>query len=70
MSTTLPGFIQKKCNDLYEILPVESNEKLTEITDEILETLNDSWNNSAFSPEEAEVLNEGTYLTNLIVQAI
>ncbi|CAB5354728.1 unnamed protein product [Rhizophagus irregularis] len=48
----------------------ESNEKLAEITDGILETLNDSWNNSAFSPEEAEVLNEGTYLTNLIVPAI
>ncbi|RIA84924.1 hypothetical protein C1645_741956 [Glomus cerebriforme] len=31
---------------------------------------NDSWNNSAFSPEEAEALNEGTYLTNLIVPAI
>ncbi|CAG8690879.1 572_t:CDS:2, partial [Funneliformis mosseae] len=31
---------------------------------------NDSWNNLAFSPEEAEALNEGTYLTNLIVPAI
>ena len=31
---------------------------------------NDSWNNSAFSSEEAEALNEGTYLTNLIVPAI
>ncbi|GET03998.1 hypothetical protein GLOIN_2v1489056 [Rhizophagus clarus] len=48
----------------------ESNEKLAKITDGILETLNDSWNNSAFSPEEAEVLNEITYLTNLIVPAI
>ncbi|RIA97821.1 hypothetical protein C1645_813534 [Glomus cerebriforme] len=38
----------------------ESNEKLAEITDGILEML----------PEEAEVLNEETYLTNLIVPAI
>ncbi|RIB19993.1 hypothetical protein C2G38_2180367 [Gigaspora rosea] len=59
MPTTLPGRWK------------ESNEKLAEITDEILETCkNDSWNNSAFSPEEAEVLNKGTYLTNLIFPAI
>ncbi|PKK59235.1 hypothetical protein RhiirC2_871337 [Rhizophagus irregularis] len=85
--TTLPGFIQKKCNEfvrdfasrdtnklpralLHDGRWKESNKKLAEITDRILETLNDSWNNSAFSPEEAEVLNEGTYLTNLIVPAI
>ncbi|CAG8665932.1 19933_t:CDS:2, partial [Gigaspora rosea] len=50
MPTTLPGRWK------------ESNEKLAEITDEILET--------SFSPEEAEVLNKGTYLTNLIFPAI
>ncbi|CAG8540717.1 12116_t:CDS:2 [Cetraspora pellucida] len=48
----------------------ESDEKLAEVTSRILETLNNSWNNPAFGPEHAESLNEGTYVTNMIVPAI
>ena len=29
-----------------------------------------SWNNLAFGPEHAESLNEGTYVTNMIVPAL
>jgi hypothetical protein len=48
----------------------ESEERLTSITLGILNSLNDSWNNSAFSSEFAKSQNEGTYVTNVIVPAI
>jgi hypothetical protein len=48
----------------------DSNEVLSEVTIGILNTLNDSWKNSAFGSEFVGSLNEGTYVTNVIVLAI
>ncbi|CAG8509297.1 9790_t:CDS:2, partial [Acaulospora morrowiae] len=48
----------------------ESDEKLVEVANGILETLSNSWNNPAFGPEHAESLNEGTYVTNMILPAL
>ncbi|PKC51985.1 hypothetical protein RhiirA1_482524, partial [Rhizophagus irregularis] len=46
---------------------IESNEKLCEITKEILNTLSNIWKNPAFTPEFANLQSEGTYLTDVIV---
>ncbi|CAG8633942.1 7850_t:CDS:2, partial [Scutellospora calospora] len=48
----------------------EPDEKLTEVASGILHTLNDAWNNPAFSPEFAKLQSEGTYVTNIVVPAI
>jgi hypothetical protein len=48
----------------------ESDEELADIISRILSSLNDSWNNPAFSSEFAKSQNEGTYVTNVIVPAI
>ncbi|RIA91217.1 hypothetical protein C1645_822375 [Glomus cerebriforme] len=48
----------------------ESDEELADVTLRILGSLNDSWNNPAFSSEFAKSQNEGTYVTNVIVPAI
>src|SRR5215216_3799801 len=48
----------------------ESDEELAEVTSRILGSLNDSWNNLAFSSEFAKSQNKGTYVTNVIVPAI
>ena len=48
----------------------DSNKILTEVTIGILNTLSDSWGNPAFGPEFVGSLNEGTYVTNVIVPAI
>ncbi|CAG8715384.1 14434_t:CDS:2, partial [Racocetra persica] len=48
----------------------EPDEKLLEVASGILHTLNDAWNNPAFSPEFAKLQSEGTYVTNIIVPAI
>ena len=48
----------------------ESDEELADVTSRILGSLNDSWNNPAFSSEFAKSQNEGTYVTNVIVPAI
>src|SRR3954454_9284695 len=48
----------------------ESDEELADATLRILGSLNDSWNNPAFSSEFAKSQNEGTYVTNVIVPAI
>ncbi|RGB23410.1 hypothetical protein C1646_806572 [Rhizophagus diaphanus] len=48
----------------------ESDKELADITSRTLSSLNDSWNNSAFSSEFAKSQNEGTYVTNVIVPAI
>jgi len=47
-----------------------SDKKLADVTSRILDSLNDSWNNSAFNSEFAKLQNEGTYMTNVIVPAI
>ncbi|CAB5180530.1 unnamed protein product [Rhizophagus irregularis] len=46
---------------------IESNEKLCEITKEILNTLSNIWKNPAFTPEFANLQSEGTYVTDVIV---
>src|SRR3954466_334840 len=48
----------------------DSNEVLSEVTIGILNTLNDSWENPAFGSEFVSSLNEGTYVTNVIVLVI
>ncbi|KAG9287403.1 hypothetical protein G9A89_023775 [Geosiphon pyriformis] len=48
----------------------ESKEDIECVVDEILNVLKDIWNNSAFSPEFAETLNEGTYQSTVIVSVI
>ncbi len=48
----------------------ESDEELAKVTSRILDSLNDSWNNPAFSSEFVKSQNEGTYMTNVIVPAI
>lgn len=48
----------------------DSNKDLTEVTIGILNILSDSWSNPAFGPEFVGSLNEGTYVTNIIVPAI
>ena len=48
----------------------ESDEDLADVTSRILSSLNDSWNNPAFSSEFTKSQNEGTYVTNVIVPAI
>ncbi|CAG8602589.1 4057_t:CDS:2, partial [Scutellospora calospora] len=48
----------------------ESEKQLAKVTDRILDTLRDTWNNPAFSPEFAGFLSEGTYVNNIILPAI
>ena len=48
----------------------ESDEELADVTSRILDSLNDSWNNPAFSSEFVKSQNEGTYVTNVTVSAI
>ncbi|CAI2184449.1 1080_t:CDS:1, partial [Funneliformis geosporum] len=48
----------------------ESDEEFAEVTSAILGSLNDSWNNPAFSSEFTKSQNKGTYVTNVIVPAI
>jgi hypothetical protein len=48
----------------------ESDKKLAEVTSRILGSLNNSWNNPAFSSKFVKSQNEGTYVTNIIVPAI
>lgn len=48
----------------------ESEDGIIGVTERILNTLEDTWNNLVFSLEFAESQNEGTYVTNVIVPAI
>lgn len=48
----------------------ETEKQLAKVTDRILDTLRDTWNNPAFSPEFAGFLSEGTYVNNIILPAI
>ncbi|CAG8817903.1 22292_t:CDS:2, partial [Gigaspora margarita] len=54
----------------YEESVVKSEKQLAEVTDRILDTLKDTWNNPVFSPEFAGFLSEGTYVNNIILPAI
>ncbi|CAG8630731.1 2315_t:CDS:2, partial [Racocetra persica] len=48
----------------------ESGPELVNVTEKILDSLRDAWNNSAFSPEFEESQSEGTYVNNIILPAI
>ncbi|CAI2197755.1 20534_t:CDS:1, partial [Funneliformis geosporum] len=48
----------------------ESDEEFAEVTSRILGSLNNLWNNPAFSSEFVKSQNEGTYVTNVIIPAI
>ncbi len=48
----------------------ESDKEFTNITSRILDSLNNLWNNPAFSFEFAKLQNEDIYITNVIVSAI
>ena len=73
------NFVSKHSEFQIEVIPdllshdgnwKDSKEVLSEITIGILNTLSDSWKNSAFGFEFVSSLNEGTYVTNVIVPAI
>jgi len=48
----------------------EGEDKLAEVTIKILKTLENIWSNPAFHPEFVMSLNEGSYVTNIIVPLI
>ncbi|RHZ76203.1 hypothetical protein Glove_202g106 [Diversispora epigaea] len=48
----------------------ESEHQLAEVTNRILDTLQDAWNNPAFSPEFAGFQSEGTYVNNIVLPTI
>ncbi|RHZ43485.1 hypothetical protein Glove_1066g3 [Diversispora epigaea] len=48
----------------------ESEHRLAEVTNRILDTLQDAWNNPAFSPEFAGFQSEGTYVNNIVLPTI
>ncbi|CAG8786100.1 13759_t:CDS:2, partial [Acaulospora morrowiae] len=48
----------------------ESDDRLAIVAERILNTLNDIWNNQAFGSEFANSLNEGTYVSNVILPVI
>ncbi|CAH1767313.1 10577_t:CDS:2 [Entrophospora sp. SA101] len=69
------SFIENRVVDLPRMLShngmwKETDEELANVAMKILDTLNDSWNNPAFSHEFAVSQSEGTYVTNVIVPAI
>ena len=71
----MASFIESDMNILSQKLShngkwKESDEELTDATSRILSSLNNSWNNPAFSSEFVKSQNEGTYVTNVIVPAI
>ena len=48
----------------------EDDNKLNEVALKILDTLKSVWCNPAFGPEFVEMMNEGTYVNNVVVSAI
>ena len=73
------NFVSKHLEFQIEVIPnllshdrnwKDSKEVLSEVTIGILNTLSDSWENPAFGSEFVSLLNEGTYVTNVIVPAI
>lgn len=49
---------------------VEEENKLEEVSKEILKTLKSIWCNPAFLPQFSRSLNEGTYVNNVIIPLI
>ncbi|GET03516.1 hypothetical protein GLOIN_2v1779907 [Rhizophagus clarus] len=66
--SSLPRIIWEKCEEF--VVNFAENEELADVTSRILGSLNNSWNNPAFSSEFAKSQNKGTYVTNVIVPAI
>ena len=73
------NFVSKHSEFQIEVIPdllshdgnwKDSKRILSEVTIGILNTLSDSWENPAFGSEFVGSLNEGTYVTNVIVPAI
>jgi len=73
------NFVSKHSKFQIEVIPdllshdrnwKDSKEILLEVTIGILNTLSNSWENSAFGFKFVDSLNEGTYVTNVIVSAI
>ncbi|PKK56324.1 hypothetical protein RhiirC2_800266 [Rhizophagus irregularis] len=73
------NFVSKHSEFQMEVIPdllshdgnwKDSKEVLSEVTIGILNTLSDSWENPAFGSEFVGSLNEGTYVTNVIVPVI
>ncbi|CAG8617992.1 4159_t:CDS:2 [Paraglomus occultum] len=67
---SLPPIIENTCDEFVKKF-VTHNKRLPQalLHDGNVERSN-SWNNPAFGPEHAESLNEGTYVTNMIVPAL
>ncbi|CAI2196524.1 13640_t:CDS:2, partial [Funneliformis geosporum] len=63
----IPPSFSQIIRKIYEEFVVNFIEK---VTSRILGSLNNSWNNPAFSSNFAKSQNEGTYVTNVIVPAI
>ncbi|CAG8660760.1 12646_t:CDS:2, partial [Acaulospora colombiana] len=71
----LVGFYQHQAEDIPRLLKhdlswKESVEILKEVTKEILSTIKDIWDNPAFGPDFVDSLNEGTYVSNVVVPLI
>ncbi|RGB31571.1 hypothetical protein C1646_763908 [Rhizophagus diaphanus] len=73
------NFVSKHSEFQMEVIPdllshdgnwKDLKEVLSEVTIGILNTLSDSWENSAFGSEFVGLLNENTYVTNIIVPGI
>jgi len=69
------GFDRHQTEDIPRLLKhdvswKESVEILKEVTKEILNTVKDIWNNPAFGPNFVDSLNEGTYVSNVVVPLI
>ncbi|CAG8734634.1 16857_t:CDS:2 [Acaulospora morrowiae] len=69
------GFDRHQTEDIPRLLKhdvswKESVEVLKEVTKEILSTVKDIWNNPAFGPNFVDSLNEGTYISNVVVPLI
>ncbi|CAG8627809.1 6475_t:CDS:2, partial [Diversispora eburnea] len=47
-----------------------SEHQLAEVTNRILDTLQDAWNNLAFSSEFSGFQSEGTYVNNIVLPTI
>ncbi|CAH1769835.1 7711_t:CDS:2, partial [Entrophospora sp. SA101] len=56
-------------NLLHDGMWKETNEELANIAERILDTLHDAWRNPTFGSNFVEKLNEGTYVTNIILPA-
>nr|CAG8607043.1 7192_t:CDS:2 [Entrophospora candida] len=57
-------------NLLHDGMWKETNEELANVAERILDALHDAWKNPAFESNFVEKLNEGAYVTNIILPAV